>query len=90
MKKDKETIGELYELLREEIDEIIADNSNYENVRKKCSESEEKLRNRITREEYRLVEKFLDDFSELTEIQTKESFITGFSIANKYRDESIR
>ena len=90
MKNDKKTIGELYDLLREEIDEIIVDNSNYENVRTKCRESEEKLRNRITREEYRLVEKFLDDFSELTEIQTKESFITGFSIADKYCDESIR
>ena len=90
MKNDKKTISELYDLMREEIDEIIAENSKYEEIKTKCRKSEEKLNNAITKDEYNLFEKFLDNFSELTELQVRESFITGFSLANKYRDESIR
>lgn len=62
---------------------------NKEEILGRCETSEEIMRNSLTQEEYSLYEDIMNIYAELTDFENEEFFIKGFSVANRFRDESI-
>lgn len=62
---------------------------NKEDILGRCETSEEIMRNSLTQEEYSLYEDIMNIYAELTDFENEEFFIKGFSVANRFRDESI-
>ena len=48
------------------------------------------MKNSLTKEEYSLYEDIMNIYAELTDFENEESFIKGFSVANRFRDESLK
>lgn len=87
--RDKEEIRKLYNLLQEELSKEIFETDRYKEILGRCDISEEIMRNSLTKDEYSVFEDFMDIYSELVDFEIEEGFIKGFSIANKFRDESL-
>ena len=87
--RDKEEIRKLYNLLQEDLSKEIFETDRYKEILGRCETSEEIMRNSLTKEEYSLYEDIINIYAELTDFENEESFIKGFSVANRFRDESI-
>ncbi len=87
---DKKTIKDLYNYVQDELDEYIVNSSEYKEISKRYDEKENLLKKLLGKDEFAIFEDFVDIYTELIGLEAEESFIKGFSLANKYRDESIR
>ena len=88
--QDKKTIRDLYNYVRDELDEIIVNNPKYKEISKRYDEKENLLKKLIGKDEFEIFEEFVDIYTELIGLEAEENFVKGFSLANSYRDESIR
>lgn len=88
--QDKKTIRDLYNYIQDELEENIVNNPKYKEISKRYDEKETLLKKLIGKDEFRLFEEFVDIYTELIEFEAEENFVKGFSLANRYRDESIR
>ena len=86
---DKQTIRKLYNLLQKKLNDEITSTDKYKEIAGRCDIADEILKNSLTKEEYFLYEDIMNIYSELMDLETEEGFATGFSIANKFRDESL-
>lgn len=88
--QDKKTIRDLYNYVRDELDEIIVNNPKYKEISKRYNEKENLLKKLIGKDEFEIFEEFVDIYTELIGLEAEENFVKGFSLANSYRDESMR
>lgn len=88
--QDKETIRDLYNYVQDELEEDIVNNPKYKEISKRYDEKETLLKKMIGKEEFAIFEDFVDIYTELIGLEAEENFVKGFSLANKYRDESMR
>lgn len=87
---DKKSIRDLYNYVQDELDEIIVNNPRYKEISKRYNEKENLLKKLIGKDEFTIFEDFVDIYTELIGLEAEENFVKGFSLANKYRDESMR
>ncbi len=76
--------------MQDELDEIIVNNPNYKEISKRYNEKETLLKKLIGKDEFKIFEDLVDIYTELIGLEAEKSFVKVFSLANKYRDESIR
>lgn len=88
--QDKENIRNLYNYVQDELDEIIVNSPKYKEISKRYNEKEDLLKKLIGKDEFTIFEDFVDIYTELIGLEAEENFVKGFSLANKYRDESMR
>lgn len=86
---DKQTIRKLYNLLQKKLNDEITSTDKYKEIAGRCDIADEILKNSLTKEEYSLYEDVMNIYAELMDFENEESFIKGFSVANRFRDESI-
>lgn len=87
--EEKETIKKIYDTIQEELSEDILKNEEYKKLDSKFSEIEKNLKNIIGIENYKKVEELLTIYILMSDLESEKSFIKGFSMANKLRDESL-
>lgn len=87
---DKKSIRDLYNYVQDELDEYIVNSSKYKEISKRYDEKENLLKKMIGKEEVAIFEDFVDIYTELIGLEAEENFVKGFSLANRYRDESIK
>lgn len=87
---DKKTIRDLYNYMQDELDEYIVNSPKYKEISKRYDEKETLLKKMIGKEEFAIFEDFVDIYTELIGLEAEENFVKGFSLANRYRDESMR
>lgn len=87
---DKKSIRDLYNYVQDELDEYIVNSSKYKEISKRYDEKENLLKKMIGKEEFAIFEDFVDIYTELIGLEAEENFVKGFSLANRYRDESIK
>ena len=88
--QDKENIRNLYNYVQDELDEIIVNSPKYKEIFKRYNEKEDLLKKLIGKDKFTIFEDFVDIYTELIGLEAEENFVKGFSLANKYRDESMR
>lgn len=88
--QDKENIRNLYNYVQDELDEIIVNSPKYKEISKRYNEKEDLLKKLIGKDEFTIFEDFVDIYTELIGLEAEENFVKGFSLANRYRDESMR
>lgn len=87
---DRKSIRELYNYIQDELDEDIVNSLKYKEISKRYDEKETLLKKMLEKEEFAIFEEFVDIYTELIGFEAEENFVKGFSLANRYRDESIR
>lgn len=87
---DKKSIRDLYNYLQSELEEEIVNNPKYKEITKRYDEKETLLKKSIKKDDFKIFEEFVDIYTELIVLEAEENFVRGFSLANKYRDESMR
>lgn len=87
---DKKSIRDLYNYVQDELDEIIVNSPKYKEISKRYNEKEDLLKKLIGKDEFTIFEDFVDIYTELIGLEAEENFVKGFSLANRYRDESMR
>lgn len=88
MIRDSE-ISKIYENVIVENDKELIDSLEYQTIRHKIDNNENKLRELIGKEKFRQYEEFMEDYCELSELCNEYYFIKGFSKANQIRDEAL-
>ncbi len=69
---------------------MALNNTKYKEISKRYDEKENLLKKLIGKDEFEIFEEFVDIYTELIGLEAEENFVKGFSLANSYRDESIR
>ena len=87
--KNKKSIRELYHLIQEDFSREITKTDKYKNASEKSYNLYNQVKNTMTDEEYDLFGDFVDSYTDQMVIEIEEYFVKGFSMANKFRDESI-
>lgn len=87
--KDKKTIKKLYSMIQEDFSREIVKTERYKEISQKSNELYEKLKDRMTEEDYDLFSDFVDRYTDQMVVEIEEYFVEGFSMANQFRDESL-
>ena len=87
--KNKKSIRELYRLIQEDFTREITKTDKYKNASEKSYDLYNKVKNTMTDEEYDLFGDFVDSYTDQMVIEIEEYFVKGFSMANKFRDDSL-
>ena len=87
--KNKKSIRELYCLIQEDFTREIIKTDKYKNASEKSYDLYNKVKNTMTDEEYDLFGDFVDSYTDQMVIEIEEYFVKGFSMANKFRDDSL-
>lgn len=87
--KDKKTIKKLYSMIQEDLSREIVKTERYKEISKKSNELYEKLKDKMTEEDYDLFSDFVDRYTDQMVVEIEEYFVEGFSMANQFRDESL-
>ena len=86
---EQKEIRKLYNVLTDDIDKRIMKSSKYKKQREIASNRENKLRDFIGKDGFKLQEEFMDEYIWLNKITEEEIFVYAFSLSNKLRDESL-
>ena len=86
---EQKEIRKLYNVLNDDIDKKIMKSSKYQKQREIASNRENKLREFIGKDGFKLQEEFMDEYIWLNKITEEEIFVYAFSLSNKLRDESL-
>lgn len=86
---EQKEIRKLYNVLTDDIDKKIMKSSKYQKQREIASNRENKLREFIGKDGFKLQEEFMDEYIWLNKITEEEIFVYAFSLSNKLRDESL-
>ena len=86
---EQKEIRKLYNVLTDDIDKRIMKSSKYQKQREIASNRENKLREFIGKDGFKLQEEFMDEYIWLNKITEEEIFVYAFSLSNKLRDESL-
>lgn len=87
---NKKTIRKLYDYAEEDFNIELVQTSEYQKVFERVKKKSELLKNSLSEEDYELVQDYMGLEYELRTIETMQSFVKGFSMANQFLLESLR
>ena len=76
-------------MIQEDFSREIVKTERYKEISQKSNELYEKLKDRMTEEDYDLFSDFVDRYTDQMVVEIEEYFVEGFSMANQFRDESL-